>query len=112
MKDKGGEALHVYVLTLVTRGAPGSEAICLLGVCENAKVVLVHSLFTVPTSPYSTKTKLWGVVDMLPTSRPSAVIQVTPLHFAPNTPFEEYPKESLRATLPAYILWRPLTPTP
>ena len=52
-KPDSGEPLLCLVTSLIVCQVPGSEAICLLGVWENANIVLVHSLFIISPDLYS-----------------------------------------------------------
>ena len=52
-KPESGEPLLCLVTSLIVCQVPGSEAICLLGVWENANIVLVHSLFIISPDLYS-----------------------------------------------------------
>ena len=52
-KTESGELLLLLVTSLIVRQVPGLEAIFLLGVRENTKIVLVHSLFSVSPNVYS-----------------------------------------------------------
>ena len=60
-KDEAREPLLLMVSSLVAHGVAGSKAICLLGVRENAKTILIHSLFIVSPEVYSNKLELWGM---------------------------------------------------
>ena len=86
-KEEAGEPLLRVISSLVSRGVAGSESICLLGVRENAKTVLVHSLFTVSPDVYSDKLELWGFVGGLPESGNPSLIHLTGMHFSPNFSF-------------------------
>ena len=97
-KPESGEPLLSLVTSLVVRKVPGLEAICLLGVRENAKIVLVHILFTVSPNVYSANVQLWGVVGELPKDWKPSLLLLTGIHFSPNfylrgfscTEFETY----------------------
>ena len=70
--------------SLVVLQVPGSEAIFLLGVRDNANIVLAHSLFTVSPDVYSADVQLWGVVRELPKNGTPALLLLTRIHFSPN----------------------------
>ena len=60
-KPKSGEPLLRIVTSLVVRQVPVSEAICILGFRENAKIVLVHSLYLLTYTPsMSSFGESWG----------------------------------------------------
>ena len=86
-KPESGGPLLRLVTSLVFRQVPGLEAICLLGFWENAKIVLVHSLFTVSPDVYSADVQLWGVVWDLPKYGTLALLLLTGFHFSPNFSF-------------------------
>ena len=86
-KPESEEPLLRLVTSLVVRQVPGPKAIYLLGVQENAKIVLVHSLFTVSPDVYSTNVQLWGVVGDLPKDGTPALLLLSGIHFSPNFSF-------------------------
>ena len=86
-KPKGAEPLLYLVTSLIVRQFLGSEAIFLLDVWENTKIVLVHSLFTVSTNVYSADVQIWGVVGDLPKDGTSALLLLTGIHFSTNLSF-------------------------
>ena len=87
-KPKSGELLLCLVTSLVVRQVSGLEAICLLGVQENAKIVLVHILFTVSPDVYSANVQLWEVVGEIPKDGTQALLFLTGIHFYPKFSFQ------------------------
>ena len=83
-KLESGEPLIRLVTSLVVRQVPGSEVIFLLGVRENAKIVLVHSLFTVSPDIYSANVQLLGVVGDLSKDGTPSLLLLTGIKFSPN----------------------------
>ena len=86
-KPESGESLLRLVTSLVVRRVFGLEDIFLLGVQENAKIVLVHSLFTVSPDIYSADVQLWGVVGDLPEDGTPDLLLLTGIHFSPKFSF-------------------------
>ena len=86
-KPKSGEPVLCLVTFLVVFQVMGSEAICLLVVQENTKIVLVHSIFTISPNVYSADVQLWGVVGDLPKDGTQALLLLTGIHFSPNVSF-------------------------
>ena len=86
-KIESEEPLLHLVTSLVVHQVPVLEAICLLGVRKNAKIVLVHSLFTVSPDVYSSDVQLWGVVgDLLKDGTPSLLL-LTGIQLSANFSF-------------------------
>ena len=86
-KPESGEQLLCLVASLIVQQVLVSEAICLLGVRENMKIVLVHSLFTVSPDVYCTDIQLWGVLGDLPKDGTPALLLLTGIHFYSNFSF-------------------------
>ena len=80
-KPESGEPLLRLVTSLVVRQVPGLEAIWLLGVQENANVVLVQSLspfLPTHTPPMSIYEESLGIYLSM------ALLLLTGIHFSPN----------------------------
>ena len=87
-KPESGDPLLSLVNYPIVRQVQGLEAIFLLGVRENAKIVLVHSLFTVSLNVYSTDVQILGVLDDLPEDGTPALLLLTGIQFSPKFSFQ------------------------
>ena len=99
--------------SLIVLQVPVSKAIFLLGVQENVKIMLIHSLLTVSPDVYSSNVQLWGVVGDLPEYGNPALLYSLGFTSLPTSLSEESPAPSLRHMSGASTsIPEGLTPTP
>ena len=83
-EERTGQVLHVFLSHLVLGEVPvpGVEKVTLVGVDEDGRVHLMHSLFSVCVNVYSTECRLFACLGELPAESLPQVTELLPDFFA------------------------------